>query len=514
MRTGTDKDKTSRKAPHAAPREPASSKGAYEGLNLSFIDGRWREGSTGKRTKDHSPWDGAVLAEFTLAGTQDVDEAYMAAHEAWRGWWALPPPARSAVLQRAVEVMDRRKEEIMGWIVREAGGTLAKAATEWLLARTVTAEAATYPSRMAGELLPASVPHKESRVYREPVGVVTVISPFNFPWHLSMRSVAPALACGNAVLLKPASDTPVSGGTLIGKVFEEAGIPRGVLQVVVGAGRDIGDYIVEHPVPRVVSFTGSTPVGQHLGEICGRRIKKACLELGGNAPMLILEDSDLERAVDAAIFGKFSHQGQICMATNRLLVQRGIYDDFLERFVKRAQALGVGDAEDPEAMIGPIINEKQRDAILDRVRRTVAAGARVVLEGEPEGLIIPPIVLADVTNDMPCAREENFGPVAPLIRFDSEEEGIRLANDTTAGLSAAVFSGNLERGADIARRIEAGMVHVNDASVNDEANTAFGGVKQSGLGRFGGQWAMDEFTEMRWISVQHQPRDYSAPGGP
>jgi aldehyde dehydrogenase (NAD+) len=344
--------------------------------------------------------------------------------------------------------------------------------------------------------------------------VVTVISPFNFPWHLSMRSVAPALGCGNAVVLKPASDTPVTGGTLIGKLFEEAGIPRGVLQVIVGAGSDIGDAIVDHPVPRVVSFTGSTPVGQHLGSICGKRIKKASLELGGNAPMVIFDDSDLMPAIDAAIFGKFSHQGQICMATNRILVQRGIYDAFVEGFVARSRELVVGEMNDPKTMIGPIINKKQFDGILNRVQRTKDAGARTALEGKPQGLVIPPIVLVGVTNDMPCAREENFGPVAPILAFDSDEDGIALANDTWAGLSSAVFSSDRGRAEWAASRIEAGMVHINDASVNDEANTAFGGVKQSGLGRFGGRWAMDEFTETKRVSVMLEPREFAGVGGP
>lgn len=486
----------------------------YSGLDAVFIGGAWREGRSGKRKADHSPWTGEVLLESSLATTQDVDEAYQLAARAQPEWWALPPQERAAVLERAIELMDRRKDEIVDWIVREAGGTQAKARLEWMLARAITKEAASFPSRMNGEILPSSIPHMESRVYRNPLGVVTVISPFNFPWHLSMRSVAPALACGNAVVLKPASDTPVTGGTLLGKLFEEAGIPKGVFQVIVGAGRDIGDSIVDHPIPRMLSFTGSTKVGQHLGEICGRRIMKASLELGGNAPMVIFDDSDLDQAVDAAIFGSFSHQGQICMATNRLLVQRPIYDAFVDRFVARAKELVVGDAGNPETMIGPIINQRQVDAILDRVERTKKAGAQVALEGRTNGLVIPPIVLVGVTNDMPCAAEENFGPVAPILGFGSDEEGIAIANDTDAGLSAAVFSSDRARAEWAASRIEAGMVHINNASVNDEPNTAFGGVKHSGLGRFGGRWALDEFTEAKWISVMLQPREFAGVGGP
>lgn len=485
----------------------------YEGLDLVFVGGRWREGKSGKRQPNRSPWDNQLLAEQSLANVQDVDEAYAAASVAWRGWWRLTPQARRSVLDRAVSLMESRKEEIQDWIVRESGGTQSKAETEWLLAREITKEASSFPFRMDGEILPAAIKGKESRVYREPVGVVTVISPFNFPWHLSMRSVAPALACGNAVVLKPASDTPVCGGTLVGKLFEEAGLPPGVLQVLVGAGSEIGDAIVDHPVPRVVSFTGSTAVGQRLAEMCGRRIKRVGLELGGNGPMVILEDADLDQAVDAAVFGKFSHQGQICMAINRLLVHRDISQSFTDRFVDKVGGLVVGDPDDPRAMIGPIINARQRDGILDRVQRTKKAGARAILEGETRDLLIPPIVLVDVTNDMPCASEENFGPVAPVIVFGTEDEGVSLANDTSAGLSAAVFTSDMERGAQVASRMAAGMVHVNDSPVNDEANTAFGGVKQSGIGRFGGKWALDEFTEVKWISVQREPRSYAGSAG-
>lgn len=485
----------------------------YDGLDRIFVGGQWREGRSGKRQPNHSPWDGSLLQEHSLANASDVDDAYATANTAWRSWWRLTPQARRAVLDRAVALMEARKEEICRWIVRESGGTRAKAETEWLLAHEITREASTFPFRMGGEILPASVKGKESRVVREPVGVVAVISPFNFPWHLSMRSVAPALATGNAVVLKPASDTPICGGILVGKLFEEAGVPPGVLQVIVGSGSEIGDAIVDHPIPRVVSFTGSTAVGQHIGQICGRRIKRVGLELGGNGPMLILDDADLDRAVEASIFGKFSHQGQICMAINRILVHRNLYSRFVDRFVDAARGLVVGDKNDPRCMIGPIINQKQRDAILDRVQRTVAAGAKAVLEGKPRDLIVPPIVLADVTNDMPCAAEENFGPVAPILPFDTEDEGVALANDTSAGLSAAVFTEDLERGAAVAGRIAAGMVHVNDSPVNDEANTAFGGVKQSGIGRFGGRWALEEFTEVKWISVQHEPRSYTGSAG-
>ena len=325
---------------------------------------------------------------------------------------------------------------------------------------------------------------------------------------MSNRSAAPALALGNAVVIKPSSDTPVTGGLLLAEIFDEAGLPPAVLSVVVGAGHDIGDAFVDHPAPRVLSFTGSTPVGRRIGEHAGRGVKRVCLELGGNGPFIVLDDADLDRAVDAALFGKFMHQGQICMAINRILVDTRRYDDFVERFAARASALKAGDPSDPKTVVGPLINRKQLEKIEGLVNATLERGARPVVRGAAAGLVLSPVVLADVTNDMPAAREELFGPVAPILRFDGDDEAVRLANDTEYGLSSGIFCGDIERGVRMAKRIEAGMTHVNDSPVNDDPNTAFGGEKASGIGRFGGEWAMREFSTDHWISVQHEPRSY------
>jgi aldehyde dehydrogenase (NAD+) len=346
----------------------------------------------------------------------------------------------------------------------------------------------------------------ESRVYRQPVGVAGIISPWNFPFQLANRSIAPALACGNGIVVKPATDTPVTGATLLAKLYEEAGLPPGLFNVVLGAGSDIGDAIVEHPVPRVISFTGSTPVGEHIGELCGKHVKRVCLELGGNSPLVVLDDADLDQAVAAAVTGKFMHQGQICMAINRILVDRKIYAAFIERFAEKTRALSVGNADDPSCAIGPIINRRQLDSILEKVEKIKAAGARVILDAQPRDLVLPPIILADVENA--DAQEELFGPVALIIPFSGDDEGLRLANDVPFGLSSAVFSSDLERATRFALRVEAGMTHVNDITVNDEPNTAFGGEKTSGIGRFGGVWAIEEFTTDHWVSVQHTPRAY------
>jgi aldehyde dehydrogenase (NAD+) len=480
----------------------------YEDFEQLYIGGVWREGRSGRRGRDLNPWTGETLLELALANEADLDEAYRTAERTQRSWAAALPQERAQVLLRAAQLLARRKEEICEWLVNESGSTQIKAEIEWAWVHAGMLEAASYPTRVAGRILPSRIPGKENRVYREAIGVVGVISPWNFPLELSNRAVSPALALGNAVVLKPASETPVTGGLLFAKIFEEAGLPPGVLSVVVGSGSELGDAFVKHPVPRVISFTGSTPVGRHIGELAGGAIKKVCLELGGNSPFVVLDDADLDRAVEAAIAGKFFHQGQICMAINRIIVDARCHDDFVERFLKRARALKAGDPRDPKTAIGPLIHRKQLERLQKLIADTLARGAVLALGGQPQGLVMPPVVLTGVTNDMPAAQQELFGPVAPILRVHGEEEALRVANDTEFGLSSAVFSHDLGRGVRFARQIRAGMTHVNDMPVNDEPNTAFGGEKASGLGRFGGEWAMEEFTTDHWVSVQVVPREY------
>jgi aldehyde dehydrogenase (NAD+) len=470
------------------------------------IGGTWRGGRSGKVGRDTNPYDGSTLLEFALCDASDVDDAYGAAAAAQPAWGARPPHERAEILWRAAELIRARMAEAVDWLVREAGSSHTKAEIEVGLAMAGIGEAASYPSRMAGTILPSSIPGMESRVYRMPVGVVCVISPWNFPLQLANRSIAPALACGNAVVVKPATDTPVTGGLFLAKIFEEAGLPPGLFNVVVGAGSDIGDAIVEHPIPRVISFTGSTEVGAHLAEVAGRNVKRACLELGGNAPHVVLADADLDIAVDSAIFGKFLHQGQICMAINRIVVDTAIYDAFVERFAARARALPCGDPSEPKTIVGPIVNERQLRAIAEKIDKLKASGARLVYDGGIDGSVVRPHVFADVRNE--DAQEEMFGPVAMIVRAHGDDDAVRIANDTRYGLTGAVISRDLERAVAVAKRIDAGMMHVNDSPVNDEPNTAFGGQKASGLGRFGGEWAIREFTTDRWISVQTTRREY------
>ncbi len=469
--------------------------------------GGWRDGtSTGKLT-DVNPYDGAVLATLTQASTEDVDAAYRTAAAAQKDWAAKTPAERAAVMTAAADWLVANRDRVAAVLAAESGSSALKSAVEVGLAVDSTREAATFPSRAHGRISPSNTPGKENRIYREPVGVVGVISPWNFPLALSQRSVAPALALGNAVVLKPASDTPYSGGLVVAKAFEEAGLPAGVLSVVPGAGSEIGDYFVEHEVPSLISFTGSTPVGKNVGRLAvgGRHMKRVALELGGNAPVVVLADADLDLAVKAAIMAKFLHQGQICMAANRIIVEAPVYDEFVERFAEHAKTITYGDTADPANVIGPIINDAQLDSVLGKVERATQDGARQVVAGPVEGRVVAPQVFADVTPAMELFREEIFGPVVGIVKAADEAEALALANDTVFGLSSSVFTRDIEKGVRFARGIKAGMTHINDITVNDEPHVMFGGEKNSGLGRFNGDWAIEEFTTDHWIGVQLSP---------
>lgn len=475
-----------------------------------YIAGQWRSGTASTVLQDRNPYDQTVLTEIAEASRADLDSAYAAAANEQRAWAKALPAERAAVLYRAVQVFDARHAEIVEWLIAESGSTRLKAEMEWSAARAATLAAATMPYRVAGRILPVDVAGKESRVYRSPLGVVGVISPWNWPLHLSNRSVAPALALGNGVVLKPAEDTPVTGGLLLASIYEEAGLPPGLFNVVVGEVAEIGDAFTLHSIPKFISFTGSTRVGRHIGELAmtGPTLKRVGLELGGNAPFVVLGDADLERAVHAAIVGRFLHQGQICMSTNRIIVEAGLYPRFVEAFVERARSLKVGDPSAEDTVIGPVINQKQLNGALARIEAAKAAGIRQVLGAPHEGLVLPPQVFVDVPNESDLAQAEQFCPIAPLIRADDEADALRIANGTEFGLSSAVFTGDEARGVRFAQQIEAGMTHVNDITPNDEPNVMFGGEKNSGIGRFNSDWIIAELTTDHWISVQHEPRAY------
>ncbi|MGW0945827.1 aldehyde dehydrogenase family protein [Streptomyces sp. NPDC002623] len=475
----------------------------FTDLAQQYIDGEWRPGTGDWDIIVCNPYDGEKLASITIATVGEVDEAYQASARAQKEWAATNAFARRAVFEKVLRLVEEREAEISEILVNEAGGTFGKAAFELHLAKEFLRESVHLSLRTEGSILPSPIDGKENRVYREPVGVVGVISPFNVPFLLSLKSVAPALALGNGVVLKPHQNTPFSGGTVIAKLFEDAGLPPGLLNVVVTDIAEIGDAFLEHPVPRVISFTGSDKVGRHVATVAASHFKRAVIELGGNSAFVVLDDADVDYAVDAAVFSRFVHQGQVCMAANRVLVDRSIADEFTEKFVAKVRTLKAGDPRDPQTAIGPVINPSQAEAVSSVVEQAIAQGANPLVHGTTTDNLVEPSVLADLPADSALLRQEVFGPVVFLNTFDGEEEAVRLVNDTPYGLSGAVHTADTERGVAFARQIVTGMFHVNDATVHDEPLVPFGGEKNSGVGRLNGETTIEAFTTTKWISVQH-----------
>ncbi|MDT0649696.1 aldehyde dehydrogenase family protein [Autumnicola edwardsiae] len=480
----------------------------YTNLNQQFIGGTWRDGNDDSTIQNINPYDNSEINKITGANAEDVDDAHAAAKKAAEEWGKTLPQERAEIIQKAVQILTQRKEEIVEWLIKEAGSTRIKAEREILITLGIMKEAASFPTRMHGFIFDSITPGKESRAYRKPLGVIGIISPWNFPLNLSMRSIAPALATGNAIVLKPSSDTPVTGAILPAKIFEEAGLPKGVFNVVIGKGSSIGDHFVSHPDSKLISFTGSTPVGRNIGKLAGEAVKKTSLELGGNNVFVVLDDAHIENAVDAAVFGKFMHQGQICMSINRIIVDEKVADEFVEKFVEKTKQLKFGDPSDKETTVGPLIDHDQVERILKDINDSTSDGAILRIGGKAKDNVLEPTILDNVRDEMPIADNEIFGPVAPIIRVSSEEEALKIANSKEHGLSGAVFTQNVERGVAFARKVETGMIHVNDQTVNDEPNAPFGGEKGSGIGRFNGDFVLEEFTTLQWVTVQHKPRDF------
>jgi aldehyde dehydrogenase (NAD+) len=471
-----------------------------------FIGGEWRAAPT--TFEDRNPTTGAVWREVADATAADATEAIEVARQAQPAWGALPHDRRGRVLFEVARALEARQDEIVEALIDEGGAWIGKAMFESGYVVDLAQAAAAAAHMVTGEILP-SESGKVSMVVRQPVGVVSVISPWNFPLLLSLRAVAFAIAVGNAVVLKPSEETPVAGGLLVARVFEDAGLPPGVLNVLT-CSRDhvdgLGEVMVTDPAVGAVSFTGSTAVGREIAALGGRHLKRVALELGGKDALVVLDDADLDRAAGAATFGSFMHAGQICMSTERVVVDAAVADEFTERFVARTRTLTVGDPR--EHVIGPVINERQAAKIRGQIDAAVGQGARVLTGGGNDGLFFEPTILTDVTPDMAVFAEETFGPVAVLVTVSGDDEAIKVANDSAYGLSAGVITADEERGLAVARRLETGMVHVNDTSVYDEPNAPFGGVKGSGLGRHGGKAGIEAFTTTRWLTLERGGRQY------
>ncbi|MBD3678892.1 MAG: aldehyde dehydrogenase family protein [Rhodobacteraceae bacterium] len=473
-----------------------------------YIGGSWVPAA--RTFDDLNPSDNSLYARIPDGSREDMRRAIEAAHAAFPAWSALPFHERAHMLLKIADAWEARKEDFIAAAVGEGGGWFGKGVFEAGYVAEVFRSASALCYQNIGEVLP-SEHGKFSTATRWPLGVVSVISPWNMPGILTSRGFAAALAVGNTVVLKPSEDTPFSGGLFFAEVLEAAGVPPGVFNVVtcsresVGA---VGDEMIENPLVKAVSFTGSTAVGRHIAAKAGAYLKKACVELGGKDSLIILEDADLEHAAKAANFGSFMHQGQVCMSTEKILVHESVYDDFMSRFLARAAKLRTGHTRDKDNVIGPLVNTRQALRVKALIDDAVAKGATVELGGKCWDNFVEPTVLTNVNGSMDIWNDETFGPVVIVCPFRTEEEAIALNNDTEYGLTSAIMTADEARALRLAGRLETGMVHVNCQNINDEPHVPFGGVKASGVGRYGGRWSLDAFTELRWITLDRGGRHF------
>ncbi|KPI19105.1 Benzaldehyde dehydrogenase (NAD(+)) [Actinobacteria bacterium OK074] len=487
--------------------EPRTGRGTRTGLvDLAVAHGRihsdgWRPPAAGGTADTLEPATGQVLATVGVATPEDVGRAVTEAAAAQPAWAATAPTERAAVLRRAALALEEHTAEVVEWLVREGGAIRPKAQHEVGSVLDELWAAAALPTQPYGELLP-DTPGRHSVARRLPLGVVGVISPWNFPLLLAVRALAPALALGNAVVLKPDLNTPVSGGHVIAALFERAGLPAGLLHVLPGDAAP-GQALTGHPDVAMIAFTGSTAVGREVGSLAGGTLKRVSLELGGNNAYIVLDDADLDVAASAGAWGAFFHQGQVCMTAGRHIVLAAVADAYVDRLAQHADKLEVGDPWTAEPALGPLINDAQLRRVTGIVRDTVAAGARLRAGGTAEGRFHRPTVLSGVTPGMPAFTEEIFGPVAPVVVVADEAEAVAVANRTAYGLVAAVQTGSAERGLALAERLATGIVHINDQTIDDNAFVPFGGRGASGNGsRHGARQSWEEFTQWQWLTVR------------
>ena len=472
--------------------------------NQLFIGGEWVAAEGGRTFEDRDPFSGEVLVEVAAGSRDDARRAIDVAAAAAPAWAQAPPAARQGFFLKAAEILEGRQDEVVSLLARETGCTFGMGMFQMHFVPGLLRQAAALAYAPLGEVIPSDT-GAFAMGLRRPVGVVGAIAPWNVALILSARSIAAPLALGNTVVLKPSEWSPVSGGLIWGEIFAEAGLPAGVLNIVThapGEAQGIGDELIENPHVRRLNFTGSTGTGRRLAEAAGRQLKRIVLELGGSNPLIVLADADLDYAVNAAAFGAFLHQGQICMSARRIIVERPIADEFTARLAEKTAGLKAGDPNEHDTIIGPIINEQALEAIKARVDAAVAGGAKVLAGGNAVGPCYEATLLSEVPGDSELAQVETFGPVAAIEVVDSAEEAVERANATSYGLSSGIITQDADRGLALAQRIDAGIVHVNDQPVADEPQMPFGGVKDSGFGRFGGSAVVDEFTELRWVTVQ------------
>jgi acyl-CoA reductase-like NAD-dependent aldehyde dehydrogenase len=453
----------------------------------------------GRTTDDLNPYTGEVYAVVAAAGTADVARAVDAAQEAFAEWSATSPSVRRRILLRAADELESRTPEAIALMGQEVGGVAGWAGFNVMLAAGILREAAAAVTQPVGEVLTTETPGQLSLAVREPLGVVAAFAPWNAPIILSTRAVAAPLAAGNTVVLKPSEEAPIAAGLFISDVLHEAGLPAGVLNVVTNAPSDaaeVAEALIADPRVRVVNFTGSTEVGRIIGTVAAQHLKPAVLELGGKNSLLVLDDADLDHAVEAATFSSFFNAGQICMSADRILVHESVAEEFTAKFAAKVASLPHGDPTDPGTVIGPVITPRAADRVAALVAEAVDAGARVRAGGDGAAT-----VLDGVTPDMRIFTEEIFGPAVVVTTVANDDEAVAIANNTEHGLTAGILTEDARRGLALARRIHTGIVHVGNQTVDDEPQVPFGGVKASGYGRFGGRWGIEAFSATRWVTV-------------
>jgi benzaldehyde dehydrogenase (NAD) len=475
-----------------------------------LIGGDWTQAKSGKSYQQAFPFTGDAVGVAAAAGREDARAAADSASQSFAEWSHSTPGARRGILLKAADLLLERQQEIAAIVTEETGGVFGWGMFNVDLAAGMMREAAAQTYNLVGEVIPSDVPGKLAMGVRQPAGVVLAIAPWNAPVILCTRAIATPLAYANTVVLKASELCPRTHAAVV-HALQDAGLPAGVLNLITNDpadAADVVDELIAHPAVRRVNFTGSTRVGRIIAETAGRHLKRALLELGGKAPMVVLADADLDRATAAANFGAFFHQGQICMSTERIVADASVASALADRLAERARGLSVGDPRDPSTQIGPLINTAAMERVTALVKDAVDKGATALSGGEASGPCYLPTVLSGITSDMRLYGEESFGPLVSVIEVNGPDEAVAVANDTEYGLSASVFSENVPAALELAQRIESGICHVNDTTVQDEPQMPFGGVKASGFGRFGAKTALEEFTELRWITVQDLPRQY------
>lgn len=475
-----------------------------------LINGETLTASSGATFERRNPLDGEIATRAPAATVADALEAVEAAAAAFPAWSATGPAERRDLLLKAAQALSARAADFAAAIAGETGGSGAWAGFDVHLATGHLLEAAALTTQISGEVIPSNVPGNLAMGIRQPAGVVLGIAPWNAPVILAVRAVATPLACGNTVVLKGSELCPATHGLIV-EALQAAGLPPGVVNFVTNAPADaaaVVEAMVAHPAVRRVNFTGSTHVGRKIAVTCAQYLKPVVLELGGKAPFVVLDDADLDAAVDAAIFGAFANSGQICMSTERIVVDEAVADRFVEKLAARAVALPAGDPREGPTVLGSVVDRSTVARCNALIDDALAKGARLVCGGRADSTLMPATLLDHVTREMAIYHDESFGPVKPIVRVRGVEAAVACANDNPFGLAAAVFGGDLGRALQVARRIESGICHVNGPTVHDEAQMPFGGMKDSGHGRFGGRAGVEAFTELRWITVQTGPRHH------